>query len=391
VDEEDEGDEVDAGDTGDEGDEGDAGRDLHANGYERDDFVVSDEEAEAAFSDPPAFPQRPPPQGRQLTLDELGPPISRDPRLDEAGLDDIHQDIVQAFVERAYEMEESLRNKHGLRRALFTEQQYREMAIRWTMTVAQMYTIRGVDKSKVDLYGAKFATLVQQFRRRYQEMMGQAATSSFSAAEIVPKRQKKREVVDLISDDEDYGGRQGRGPHLPRREETAPAAEEEEEEEEYDEGRDVEGDDGREDDEDLEASHYFADGAGRAPSPDQSGTAAVEQWHKRFEELKQSERAAARASEENGDETWTPGNARWRGGRRPSSVRGRGGRGSRGGRGGSSRGSFPRANSTGSGVTKRRGSVSRQFGRGGGTSVASSRGRPGGSGGAGGGIPNMPY
>ncbi|KAK3300982.1 uncharacterized protein B0H64DRAFT_352780 [Chaetomium fimeti] len=358
-----------AADEEDGGDEGDA----------RDDFVGSDEEAEAAFFDPPPFPQRPPPQGRQQTLDELGPPISRDPRLDEAGLDDMHQDIVQAFVERAYEMEESLRNKHGLRRALFTEQQYREMAIRWTTTVAQMYTIRGVDKSKVDLYGAKFATLVQQFRRRYQEMMGGTATS-FSAAEIAPKRQKKREVVDLISDDEDYAGRRARGPRFPRRDDAPPAADEEEEA--YDE--DLDG--GRDDDEDLEASRYFADGTDRPPSPPQSGTAAVEQWHKRFEELKKSDKVA-RASEENEDGTWTP-NARWRGGKRGSSARGRSGRGSRGGRGGFSRGggSFPRANSTG-GVAKRRGSVSRQLGRGS-ASVGSSRR---GTGSASGGIPNMPY
>lgn len=191
-------------DEEDEDGEGDADPWLHANGYAKDDFVVSDEEAEEdAFA--PRFPhRRPPPRRRQQTLDELGPPISRDSRIDEARLDEIHQDIVHAFAERANELDESLRNRHGLRRPIFTEQQHQEMAIRWTTTVHQMYTIRGVDKTKVDLYGARFAALVRQFYTQYQEMMGGKAAKPFSAVVSAAEMQRRdRDLINLVSDDED--------------------------------------------------------------------------------------------------------------------------------------------------------------------------------------------
>ncbi|KAK4252273.1 hypothetical protein C7999DRAFT_10180 [Corynascus novoguineensis] len=341
-----------------------------------DNFVVSDEEAEEAAFGPPPPSRRLPPHRRQQTLDELGPPISRDSRLEEAGLDEIHQDIVQAFVERAHRVEEDIRNRHGLRRALFTEQQYREMAIRWTTTVAAMYTIRGIDKSRVDQYGAKFATLVQQFLREYREMMGRAPPlslpnppSSFSAAEIAPRR-NQHDVVDLISDDEELGVGQGRRPLLGARGEVEaegndPDEDDEESNEEYQE----EGDFG--------TSRYFRRGrANQAPPADQPDAAAVEQWHKRFEEL-ESVRAPRRP---NDDDSGSRGSrASWRGSTRSGYSRGRGGRSS-----GSSRG----------GVSKRKGSVSRQAGRGG-ASAGTSRGRPtSGSrrfGGEGNSVPSMPY
>jgi bloom syndrome protein len=375
-------------DEDDEDDEDDADRDLHANGYERDNFVVSDEDAEEAAFGPRPPRRLPVPQQRQQTLDELGPPISRDPALDDAGLDDMHQDIVQAFVERAHVVEENLRNKHGLRRPIFTEHQYREMAIRWTTTVAQMYTIRGVDRSKVDLYGAKFASLALQFQEHYQEMMGQEA-QSFSAADMAPRRKKKREVVDLISDDEDCGIHDPRPPHLRRdpRGFHDPVVQEGDEEDEGDFEDDEE--------ENLESSRYFGGGGGggsgsRAPAPDPSAAADVQQWHRRLEELKKAAPKPAYPSEDSNRSS----GANWKGGGKKSFF----GR-NRGGRGGSSRsggsgGSFSRASSTG-GVSKRKGSVSRQFGGGSSSAAGSGRGRPAGgsrkSGGAGGGIPSMPY
>jgi bloom syndrome protein len=300
----------------------------------------------------------------------------------------MHQDIVQAFVERAHVVEENLRNKHGLRRPIFTEHQYREMAIRWTTTVAQMYTIRGVDRSKVDLYGAKFASLALQFQEHYQEMMGQEA-QSFSAADMAPRRKKKREVVDLISDDEDCGIHDPRPPHLRRdpRGFHDPVVQEGDEEDEGDFEDDEE--------ENLESSRYFGGGGGggsgsRAPAPDPSAAADVQQWHRRLEELKKAAPKPAYPSEDSNRSS----GANWKGGGKKSFF----GR-NRGGRGGSSRsggsgGSFSRASSTG-GVSKRKGSVSRQFGGGSSSAAGSGRGRPAGgsrkSGGAGGGIPSMPY
>lgn len=332
----------------DEDDGSDDGRELHPHRYAKDDFVVSDREAEEEAFDPVRPRQRPAPQRRQQTLEELGPPISRDMRLDDARLDDVHQDIVHAFVDRAHEVEESLRNRHGLRRPLFTEQQYREMAIRWTTSVAQMYTIRGVDKSKVDLYGAKFASLVKDFHAQYREMMGQAAQLS-SAAVIAPQHTKKKEIVDLISEDEDDDDLEGHDFRYGRQEAAGVG------DEEYDE-EDVENEGG------FEPSRYFANPAGpTSPSADHAESRNVQQWHRRFEELNKASRAAP-TPPYNNDNAGRPAGMNWRGGKKSFHSRGRGGRG---GRGGYARGGGPshsRASSVG-GVSKRRGSVSRPVGR----------------------------
>lgn len=314
-----------------------SGHGLHRNGYERDDFVVSDEEAdeEDAFEAVPPRRQLPPSRQRQQTLDELGPPISRDARLEEAGIDEIHQDIVHAFVDKASEVEENLRNRHGLRRALFTEQQYREMAIRWTTSVAKMYTIRGVDTTKVDLYGAKFAALVQKFHNQYLEMMGK---SRYPAATVASKN-NKTEVVDLISDEEDYGMKDGAG---------------------FGDEEDVDEDDDEDEDEEaFESSRFFSGTAtARAPSLTRSEASNVQQWHKRFEELSKPPAKKSSSSQSASTATSTsnrPSNASWRGGKKAHYSK-------KGGAGGGGP-SFSRTSSAG-GVSKRRSSTNRQFGRG---------------------------
>ncbi|KXX77467.1 ATP-dependent DNA helicase hus2/rqh1 [Madurella mycetomatis] len=320
-------------------------RDLRGNGYKRDHFVVSDNEAEQeeeeeeeeeeAF-EPVPHRRLASTRQRQQTLNELGPPISRDTRLEEAGIDDIHLDIVQVFVDKAGEIEENLRNRHGLRRALFTEQQYREMVIRWTTSVAKMYTIRGVDKSKVDLYGAKFAALVQKFHSQYQEMMGKAHHS----AAMVASKNRRQEVVDLISDDEDYDMKDSGGL---------------EDDDEDDEENDEEG---------VQSSRYFASNAGRAASLTRSEAGHVQQWHKQFEELSKPHIGKSSSSQNAPSVSSNrASNSNWRGGKKSYYPKNRGARG-----GGSS---FPRAGSAG-GVSKRKSSVSRQFGSGS-TSTGSAR------------------
>ncbi|KAL2022783.1 hypothetical protein VTK56DRAFT_4599 [Thermocarpiscus australiensis] len=344
------------GDKENEEIDAEAGWELYGNGYKRDGFVVSDQEDDDYYYDDKeqqqqeeeeeeeeeeAFEPVPPhrsllPRQRQQTLDELGPPISRDAHLDGAGLNEIHLDIVQAFVEKANVVEENLRNKHGLRRPLFTEQQYREMAMRWTTSVAKMYTIRGVDKSKVDLYGAKFASLVLQFYKQYQEMMG-GTVPSHSAAEIVPK-QKKQEVVVLISDDEDCSTGHGRGRRIGVN----------------DRGRHQDHDD--EDDEDegsLESSRYFANGAARATSLTRPEPSSVLKWHKELKEMSASAKKPYQASQSNSGSNW--------GGRKKTyNPKNRGMRGATPrGAGGAS---FQRAGTVG--VSKHRGSTAKQTGRG---------------------------
>jgi bloom syndrome protein len=315
----------------------DSGLALHGNGYERDDFVVSDhEEEEDAFE--PVPPHRRLPFHRQQTLDELGPPISQDARLAEAKLDDVHRDVIQAFVEKAREMEENLRNKHGLRRALFAEQQYQEMAMRWTTSVAQMYMIGGIDRSKVDRYGAKFVPLVERFHNQYREMMGKTSTQSYSAAEMVTN--ERREIVDLISDDEDCTLNGTRYLDM-------------EEEEDEDE-----------DEEDLGSSRYFSGNATKPSSLAQSESSSIQQWHKRFEELQSKPGKKTKSSQSNdfGSGRRSGFGSNWKSGKKSFSKSRRSGGGGSGGGSGGSFGGVSKRKSGGRGATPAAGSRSKASG-----------------------------
>lgn len=178
---------------------------MHANGYEQDGFVVGDEEEDDYFE-----PVRPAPrQRRQRTLDELGPPISR--VAEQAEVDDIHNDIVAAFLEEAKKLEEDLRNMKGLRRVLFTEAQLQQMAIKWTTTVDKMRRIPGINVDHVDRFGVKFIPLVLRFHDMYCEMMGSGedsmatipATAGPSNTRRGPPPPQQLDVVDLVSDDDE--------------------------------------------------------------------------------------------------------------------------------------------------------------------------------------------
>ncbi|KAK0733488.1 hypothetical protein B0T26DRAFT_684589 [Lasiosphaeria miniovina] len=181
------------------------GNGPNINGFEKDEFSDIDEDA---FEPVPAHRRLG--AQRQPTLDELGPPISRDSRLEGASLDEIHKECIRSFVEHATELEEDLRNKNNIRRAIFTEQQYREMAIRWTTTVGKMYTIRGMDRAKVDRFGAKFASLVKQFHTQYLAMMA----NNTNAPTVTRTVSGNHDVVDLITDEEDSSGDEDGGEDL---------------------------------------------------------------------------------------------------------------------------------------------------------------------------------
>jgi bloom syndrome protein len=277
-----------------ESDEGPVGP-LHANGYERDDFVISDnEESDDGFEPVPA--RIIPPRRRQQTLDELGPPISRDSRLDEANLCDIHRDIVATFVEQARQLEEKLRNDIGLRRNMFTEQQYREMSIQWTTTLDEMRRIPGIRTDLVDKYGAKFIPLVRQFHEQYLSMMGETvpSPSKYRSTRTVSGN---HEVVDLISSDFD---------------------------EDLDE-EDPDGEDGEDDDRGEEAEEEMGLGTSEYFSGAASTSAAqskdIRAWHDKANMLSSQAQATTSRSKTSGGVSWRGGKPAWRGGRKASGRR----------------------------------------------------------------------
>lgn len=337
---------------------------LHANGYEDDGFVVGDDFSDNEFE--PVRSSIAPPRRRQQTLDELGPAISRDARLSEANLNEIHEDIIPFFVDAAKELEEKLRNKNGLRRNLFTEQQYREMVIRWTTTTTKMRRIPGVDAEKVDNYGQKFVPLVKQYLAQYREMMGEAPAPALpTIGKSTRTVSGNHECIDLVSSD----------------------VEDEEDKSAEDVGRDEYESDDDDDDEALEASRFF-DGP---PQPASRGA------------FQHRGGASSRARGGRGSST---SSSAWKGKKAFGSRKASGGGGSRGGAAGygSRRSSAGGAGGAG-GISKRKissGGGASRGGRGGGA-AGPGRGRAavagskkathagfGGGGGGGGGIPMMP-
>ncbi|OIW35158.1 hypothetical protein CONLIGDRAFT_567655, partial [Coniochaeta ligniaria NRRL 30616] len=327
---------------------------LHANGYEDDGFVVGDDDlSDDGFE--PVRSSMAPPRRRQQTLDELGPAISRDARLKEANLNEIHEDIIPVFVDAAKTLEEQLRNKVGLRRNLFTEQHYREMIIRWTTTVAKMRRIPGIDAEKVDSYGQKFIPLIKRYHLQYQEMMGEAPAPTIGKSTRTVSG--NHECIDLVSSDEEDED----DDPVDRMAEEVP-------EDDYDFDDD--------DEEELEASRFF-DGP-----PQPASRSAASSFQPRGGA---STRGKGRGST---PASWTRGGG---GGKKSFTGRKASG-GSRGGGGYGSR------RSSGGGVSKRKassgGGASSRGGRGGGTAgrgkAAAGKKATHAGFGDGGGIPMMP-
>lgn len=302
---------------------------LHANGYADDGFVVGDDEEGSDDGFAPVKPHHILPRRRQRTLDELGPQISRDARMDGASIDEIHQDIVPVFVEVAKQREEELRNRTGQRRNLFTEQQYREMAIKWTTTLDKMRCIPGIDKANVDKYGPRFITLVEQYRTQYREMMGAAPAAAESGRTV----SGNHELIDLISSDEGADGDDTYGMR------------------DDDNNSDGDGNHGHdvgtgemedEDDfegENLESSKYFGEPVSDAEQ------ARIRQFQAQLGRLNSRAQTAASSSKRRG------GGSGSRGARKPFR-----GRGSTGGRGGSRARSSTGGGAPAGGVSKRRAS-----------------------------------
>ncbi|KAI1142832.1 hypothetical protein F5Y05DRAFT_133354 [Hypoxylon sp. FL0543] len=163
-----------------------------SNGYAKDGFVVPDDDSDDDFETMAPSRSRARPRRK-----ELGPPISHDMRMNDADLNSLHDDVVRNFVEEAKGLEEHMRNLKNLRMPIFTEQQLREMAIRWTVSLDEMRSVPGINIDKVDRYGAKLLPLIQRYRARYQEMTNQTSPKAAAGAS------GSRNVVEVSSDDED--------------------------------------------------------------------------------------------------------------------------------------------------------------------------------------------
>jgi bloom syndrome protein len=172
-------------------DDDDTEADLDRRGYVRDGFVASEGSEDDDFE-----PVRNASKRTAVTRSRpLGPPITSDNRLVEANLNGIHQMVIQQFVVEAKKLEEKIRNEKGLRRALFSDQDLREMAINWTTTVDEMLEIRSINIDRVRDYGARFLPLVHRFHDTYEKMMHPVEDRDID--------ENHMNVIDLVSDEEE--------------------------------------------------------------------------------------------------------------------------------------------------------------------------------------------
>jgi bloom syndrome protein len=167
--------------------------------YERDSFIVDDDEDEGF---------EPVREGRSRSSKgkgraELGPPITRDQRMHEARLPDVHQLLVHEFVVEAKQLEEKLRNNRGIKKPLFTDEEFREMAIRWTTTVEEMQKIPGIKTNRVGEYGSRFIEVIRRYRQNFMEMMNQGQNQNQTREVILVESTDDEEAETEDNRDED--------------------------------------------------------------------------------------------------------------------------------------------------------------------------------------------
>ncbi|KAH9819394.1 ATP-dependent DNA helicase hus2/rqh1-like [Teratosphaeria destructans] len=184
---------------------------VRANGYQRDNFVVSDpedddyahddDEDESDAFEPIGEPGHTHLERRKR---DVGPPIRSDNVMD--GLDKSHRYIVDDFLRRAKDETSKLVQEKSLRGVPFTDTILRQMAIRFTDTTEKMLEIPGINYEKVEHYGRQFCNLVHHARRTYEELSGKRVEDEPFEQSLDPNLNT---VIDLVSEDEeeddDYG------------------------------------------------------------------------------------------------------------------------------------------------------------------------------------------
>ena len=180
---------------------------MHANGYQRDEFVISDpEDDNYAETDEDGFsdgfePIRVAGQRRREMTRALGPPITSDHIME--SLNVTHRMFVDSFIGSAREKAKEIALNKNLRTVPFSDTMLRQMAIDFTETEAQMLRIPGIIPEKVQLYGKYFYKMIRECRLSYEDTMAQT--------EELPDP-NARNVIDLVSDNEvedEYGSMNG--------------------------------------------------------------------------------------------------------------------------------------------------------------------------------------
>ncbi|KAH8179953.1 DEAD/DEAH box helicase domain-containing protein [Sarocladium implicatum] len=219
-------------------------------GYEQDGFIIPDEELNEPDEDedeafgplPNHRPAKPAGPRVRAPIPAITPSQS---------LPELHQDVVNEFVREARKIEEHIRNRKELRRPLFTERNFRDMAINWTTSLDSMARLPGIDAAKVKEHGPKLLPVLRRLHQQYNEMMGDGGDSGSGS-----RSRSDQDIVDLISSDMELDD---------------------------DEGDDIGGHDDADEEEDGEDSHYF----NARPRPE------VQAFHERLQSFNNSQQASS--------------------------------------------------------------------------------------------------
>lgn len=202
--------------------EDDENKTLHANSYERDGFVASDNNEEE-YSDDAFEPVRTIGIKRNASRRELGPPITTDLIMD--SLSPNHRMIVEDFMRHAKQMCSEIRDRYSLRSIPFTDTILREMAIHFPKTQTELLRIPNINSEMVKRYGWRFLELIKQSKSLYESLdtttvrgegnaskkygKNQAGEKDESEVEDAPIDPNHENVIVLDSDDEEDNGEFG--------------------------------------------------------------------------------------------------------------------------------------------------------------------------------------
>lgn len=185
-----------------ESDEDDAFEPGTVNGYEKDDFVVDDDEVEYEYDDDtlqPTTPHRRKSNRQELSMATLSP--------------ERHQ-FVEAIKIESKRQCRSIMMTESLRIQPFSDTIIEEIALRIPKTKDDLLRISGIDPEMVRLYGQLFLKIVANSMNIYNQVKGIAATDQASPIQsgkarsqgistFKPYDPNHQEVITIEDDDDD--------------------------------------------------------------------------------------------------------------------------------------------------------------------------------------------
>ncbi|OXV09012.1 hypothetical protein Egran_03221 [Elaphomyces granulatus] len=127
----------------------------------------------------------------------IGPPITDDRKL--MNLDGLHQLVLDDFLGHAKTLCHNIMMEKGLQTQPFSDSILREMGISFPKNKTQLLAIPGIDREKVEHYGAKFLKLLQNARRHYQELKSDAPSKPGNDVVHDPNH-----AINIISSDDSW-------------------------------------------------------------------------------------------------------------------------------------------------------------------------------------------